>query len=116
MMNPRRIDGSPLNVTRTREGRVFVDCQPEFDEFGHQKHRSGPEHPNHYCRFEDYGLADGLVRCRKCGQVSLPIIKEELHIPPVELPNACAGCGGKLHRRSKDNSIWECITCDGVQP
>lgn len=81
MIHPKRIDGNPLRVVTLPDGRVFVNVENEFETHrdplgkGHQKYynkwvsRGGPEHSRHFCRFQDYGLADGLVRCRKCGRV-----------------------------------------------
>lgn len=71
-MHPRRTDGQPLHVLTMPDGRVFVDIEAkrERDHAGIPFYnRSGPDEPRHFCRFEDYGLADGLVRCRKCGLV-----------------------------------------------
>lgn len=73
MIHPKRLDGFPVHVTSFPDGRVFVDAYPlyHFYRGGRREmiHRSGPEHPRHFHRFEYYGLADGLVRCRKCGLV-----------------------------------------------
>lgn len=73
MIHPRRLDGKPLHVIPMPDGRVFVDPKPELAESDHYApynlNRGGPEHSRHFHRFEDYGLADGLVRCRKCGLV-----------------------------------------------
>lgn len=73
-MQPRRLDGKALSVNSFPDGRVFVDSKPERgaqDKYGCTEaiNRGGPEYSEHYCQFEDYGLADGLVRCRKCGLV-----------------------------------------------
>ncbi len=72
-MHPKRVDGQPLHVLTMPDGRVFVDVEPEhlYEPYGRGPvvNRGGPEHSRHFCRFEDYGLADGLVRCRKCGLV-----------------------------------------------
>lgn len=69
-MHPRRTDGQPIHVLTMPDGRVFVDIERRIDENGVLSfNRSGPDEPRHFCRFEDYGLADGLVRCRKCGLV-----------------------------------------------
>lgn len=57
-------DGSPIRVTQLFDGRVFVDIEPYNDT------RGGPEYPQHHHRFEEYGLSDGLQRCRKCGLVT----------------------------------------------
>lgn len=77
MIHPRRLDGQPLHVIPMPDGRVFVDPQPEVGAahpagkytWFEASNRGGPEHSRHFHRFEDYGLADGLVRCRKCGLV-----------------------------------------------
>lgn len=71
MIHPRKIDGSPISVF-TRDGnRVYVDPEPEYDENGNKVTRGGPHHSFHYHRFEDYGLADDVLRCRKCGRVKV---------------------------------------------
>lgn len=72
MIHPRRVDGNPIRVVSLTDGRVFVDVEPEiYKDNGHwrQSSRGGPEHSRHFHRFDDYGLAEGLVRCRKCGLV-----------------------------------------------
>lgn len=63
MAPPRKIDGSRILVHMTFEGATYVDMELGED------HRGGPEYPRHFHRFEDYGLADGYLRCRKCGLV-----------------------------------------------
>lgn len=68
-MHPRRLDGKALRVLHMPDGRIFVDTLRVTDEQGELIHRSGPEHPQHHCRFEDYGLTEGMERCRKCGLV-----------------------------------------------
>lgn len=75
-MHPKRADMEPLHVMTMPDGRVFVDVEPEMAHgtTGVQPYRvtvsrGGPEHSRHFCRFEDYGLEDGLMRCRKCGLV-----------------------------------------------
>lgn len=78
-MHPKRTDGQPLHVVTMPDGRVFVDIKPEQTStygklisrhvIGEITGRGGPDYRRHFCRFEDYGLADGLVRCRKCGLV-----------------------------------------------
>lgn len=69
MIHPRRIDHQHLRVVTIPSKGTFVDANAEYDRHGKLVGRGGPEYSRHYCRFEDYGLADGLVRCRKCGLV-----------------------------------------------
>lgn len=74
MIHPSKTDGSPINVLSLPDGRVFVDPQPVNRRLygGHGQvvtDRGGPDYPKHFCRFEEYGLSDGLVRCKKCGKV-----------------------------------------------
>lgn len=76
VIHPKKIDGSPINVLSLPDGRVFVDPQPvdrteANGDFLVVVNRGGPDYPKHFCRFEEYGLADGLVRCKKCGKVQL---------------------------------------------
>lgn len=81
---PRKADGSAIHVNTFPDGRVYVDVKPEqapcygklisrYSIGDYVMNRGGPEHSQHFHRWEDYGLADGLVRCRKCGLVAEPV-------------------------------------------
>jgi hypothetical protein len=50
------------------DGRVFIDSPQTRLEDGSLLHRGGPDHPRHYCVFEDYKL-EIAERCKKCGLV-----------------------------------------------
>lgn len=75
MIFPRKLDGSAIAVfNHMATGRVYVDAGERVNgrspsERRLQTGRGGPWAPLHHCRFEDYGLADDVVRCRKCGLV-----------------------------------------------
>lgn len=70
MLRTRKLDGSEIAVYTHGDGRVFVDAGKEHKQANPQDYaRSGPWEKKHFCRFEDYGLADNLVRCRKCGLI-----------------------------------------------
>lgn len=74
MIHPRKRNGDLIVYFHDlATGRVFIDTR-EHRVDGELIHRSGPEHPRHYCRFEEYGLADGLLRCKHCGLVKEPAV------------------------------------------
>ena len=73
MIYPRKRNGDLiLYFQEIGTDRVFIDTRECRTQDGTLVHRSGPEHPRHHCRFEDYGLADGLLRCKHCGLVKEP--------------------------------------------
>jgi hypothetical protein len=59
-----KLDGSTIYVEEDfATGKQYVDAPTRLDMIG-----------RHYCRFEDYGLANNMWRCRKCGLIQPLII------------------------------------------